>query len=168
MPTGRGFPGGSHANPSLRMPQALAYLAPAAAHNDDLAKTFEGAQARFCVMSFTTDWRFSPERSREIVDALLAARKDVCYLEIDAPQGHGRDVDSEGYVYLGQDTVRKYDPNTGQVVAELARTPEREGGGRVGLPPPATPVPGQGTVGAVYRFLPPPARPGLGLSRSWP
>ncbi|HBL87341.1 MAG TPA: homoserine O-acetyltransferase, partial [Alcanivorax sp.] len=64
------------------------YFDPAAAHNDDLAKTFEGAQARFCVMSFTTDWRFSPERSREIVDALLAARKDVCYLEIDAPQGH--------------------------------------------------------------------------------
>ena len=80
----------------------------------------------------------------------------------DAPQGHGMDVDSEGYVYLGQDTVRKYDPETGQVVAELARTPEREGGGQVGLPPPATRVPGQGTVGAVYRFLPPPARPAPG------
>jgi homoserine O-acetyltransferase len=39
-------------------------------------------------MSFTTDWRFSPARSREIVDALIAARKNVCYLEIDAPQGH--------------------------------------------------------------------------------
>jgi len=77
----------------------------------------------------------------------------------DAPQGHGMDVDSEGYVYLGQDTVRKYDPETGEVVAEVARTPEREGGGQVGLPPPATRVPGQGTVGAVYRFLPPPARP---------
>jgi homoserine O-acetyltransferase len=40
------------------------------------------------VISFTTDWRFSPLRSREIVDALIAARKNVCYLEIDAPQGH--------------------------------------------------------------------------------
>ena len=61
---------------------------PAANHNDDLAKTFEDATAKFCVMSFTTDWRFSPARSRELVDALMAARKDVCYLEIDAPQGH--------------------------------------------------------------------------------
>ncbi len=56
--------------------------------DDDLAKTFAGAKARFCVMSFTTDWRFSPARSRELVDALMAAKKDVCYLEIDAPQGH--------------------------------------------------------------------------------
>ena len=37
----------------------------------------------------------------------------------DAPQGHGMDVDSEGFVYLGQDTVRKYDPATGEVVAEV-------------------------------------------------
>ena len=44
----------------------------------------------------------------------------------DAPQGHGMDVDDDGFVYLGQDTVRKYDPATGQIVAEVARTPERE------------------------------------------
>ena len=77
----------------------------------------------------------------------------------DAPQGHGMDVDSEGFVYLGQDTVRKYDPRTGEIVAEVARTPEREGGGRVGLPPPMDLVPGRGTVGPVYRFLPRPPRP---------
>ncbi len=53
----------------------------------------------------------------------------------DAPQGHGMDVDSEGFVYLGQDTVRKYDPRTGEVVAEIARAPEREDGGPVGLQP---------------------------------
>ena len=47
----------------------------------------------------------------------------------DAPQGHGMDVDSKGFVYLGQDTVRKYDPKTGKVVGEVPRTPEREGGG---------------------------------------
>src|SRR5215467_1229078 len=47
----------------------------------------------------------------------------------DAPQGHGMDVDSKGFVYIGQDTVRKYDPKTGKVVAEVARTPEREAGG---------------------------------------
>ena len=85
---GEEFSGRFDANTYLLMTKALDYFDPAAAHNDDLAKTFEAAQARFCVMSFTTDWRFSPERSREIVDALLAARKDVCYLEIDAPQGH--------------------------------------------------------------------------------
>ena len=77
----------------------------------------------------------------------------------DAPQGHGMDVDDEGFVYIGQDTVRKYDPRTGELVAEVARTPEREGGGRVGLPPPARRIAGQGTVGPVYRFLPSPPRP---------
>ena len=79
----------------------------------------------------------------------------------DAPQGHGMDVDDEGFVYLGQDTVRKYDPQTGEVVAEVARTPEREGGGRVGLPPPMDLVPGRGTVGPVYRFLSRPPRPAV-------
>ena len=39
-------------------------------------------------MSFTTDWRFSPQRSREIVKALLDNRRDVSYAEIDAPHGH--------------------------------------------------------------------------------
>jgi len=62
----------------------------------------------------------------------------------DAPQGHGMDVDDEGFVYLGQDTVRKYDPRTGEVVAEVERTPEREEGWRgVGLPPPIQRAPGQ-------------------------
>ncbi len=75
----------------------------------------------------------------------------------DAQQGHGMDVDSNGFVYLGQDTVRKYDPETGQVVAELARTPEREGNGRVGLPRPMSREPGQGGRGPVARFLPRPA-----------
>ena len=76
----------------------------------------------------------------------------------DAPQGHGMDVDREGFVYLGQDTVRKYDPRTGQVVGEIARTPEREGGGRVGLPPPRAREPGQGGRGPVTGFLPRPPR----------
>ena len=70
------------------MTKALDYFDPAAAHGGDLAKTLAGAKADFCLMSFTTDWRFSPARSREIVDALLESKKNVCYLEIDAPQGH--------------------------------------------------------------------------------
>jgi len=72
----------------------------------------------------------------------------------DAPQGHGMDVDDEGFVYIGQDTVRKYDPRTGEVVAEVRRTPEREGGGRVGLPPPTPRIPGKGTLEHANVFLP--------------
>jgi len=72
----------------------------------------------------------------------------------DAPQGHGMAVDADGFVYLGQDTVRKYDPRTGEVVGEVARTPEREGGGRVGLPPPVQREPGEGSLGPVLNFLP--------------
>ncbi|WNW12329.1 homoserine O-acetyltransferase [Pseudomonas sp. DTU_2021_1001937_2_SI_NGA_ILE_001] len=85
---GEEFSGRFDANTYLLMTKALDYFDPAARHNDDLAKTFAEASAKFCVMSFTTDWRFSPARSRELVDALMAARKDVTYLEIDAPQGH--------------------------------------------------------------------------------
>jgi homoserine O-acetyltransferase len=76
------------ANTYLLMTKALDYFDPAANHDGDLAKTLAEVTADFCVISFTTDWRFSPLRSREIVDALTAARKNVCYLEIDAPQGH--------------------------------------------------------------------------------
>ncbi|MFB0964026.1 MAG: homoserine O-acetyltransferase [Pseudomonas sp.] len=76
------------ANTYLLMTKALDYFDPAAAHAGDLARTFSEAQASFYLISFTTDWRFSPARSREIVDALMAAKKNVSYLEIDAPQGH--------------------------------------------------------------------------------
>jgi len=85
---GEEFSGRFDANTYLLMTKALDYFDPARAHGGDLAQTFAPAQARFCLMSFTTDWRFSPARSREIVDALVAAGKPVSYLEIDAPQGH--------------------------------------------------------------------------------
>ncbi|WP_252271873.1 homoserine O-succinyltransferase MetX [Pseudomonas subflava] len=85
---GEEFSGRFDANTYLLMTKALDYFDPAAAHGGDLARTLNAAKADFCLMSFTTDWRFSPARSREIVDALLAAKKNVCYLEIDAPQGH--------------------------------------------------------------------------------
>jgi len=74
----------------------------------------------------------------------------------DAPQGHGMDVDTKGFVYIGQDTVRKYDPKTGKVVAEIARAPEREGGGEGGRGA-APRVPGRGSQGPVAGFLTPPA-----------
>jgi hypothetical protein len=74
----------------------------------------------------------------------------------DAPQGHGMAVDSKGFVYIGQDTVRKYDPKTGKVVGEVPRTPERPPG--AGADPPLTSahVPGRGSAGPVAGFLTPP------------
>jgi hypothetical protein len=74
----------------------------------------------------------------------------------DAPQGHGMAVDSKGFVYIGQDTVRKYDPKTGKVVGEVPRTPERQpgGGGGDGAAPGAARIPGRGGAGPVAGFLP--------------
>jgi hypothetical protein len=73
----------------------------------------------------------------------------------DAPQGHGMAVDSKGFVYIGQDTVRKYDPKTGKVVAEVPRTPERPPGG--GGPDAVAPhILGRGSAGPVAGFLTPP------------
>ncbi|MBF8744164.1 homoserine O-acetyltransferase [Pseudomonas putida] len=85
---GEEFSGRFDANTYLLMTKALDYFDPAAAHGGDLAATLAHVKADYCIMSFTTDWRFSPARSREIVDALMAARKNVCYLEIDSPYGH--------------------------------------------------------------------------------
>jgi len=76
------------ANTYLRITKALDYYDPASHHGGDLAKAFEAASAAFLVVSFTSDWRFTSQRSREIVKALLDARKICSYLEIDAPQGH--------------------------------------------------------------------------------
>ena len=76
------------ANTYLLITRALDYFDPAAAFGGDLAKALAGATAEFFVASFTTDWRFSPARSREIVQALLANRRAVTYAEIDAPHGH--------------------------------------------------------------------------------
>mgnify|MGYP006272807481 CR=1 FL=1 len=82
------FAGYFDANTYLRITKALDYFDPAFAHGGDLAKALAPARAGFLVVSFTTDWRFSPERSREIVHALLKNRRDVTYAEIDAPHGH--------------------------------------------------------------------------------
>jgi homoserine O-acetyltransferase len=76
------------ANTYLRVTKALDYFDPALAYGGDLARALSPATAKFLVISFTTDWRFSPARSREIVKALLAEKKNVTYAEIDAPHGH--------------------------------------------------------------------------------
>jgi homoserine O-acetyltransferase len=76
------------ANTYLRITKALDYFDPAFEHGGDLARALAPARASFLVVSFTTDWRFSPERSRGIVKALLHNRCNVTYAEIDAPHGH--------------------------------------------------------------------------------
>ena len=76
------------ANTYLLMTKALDYFDPAADYDNDLVKAVSTIQARCLVLSFTTDWRFSPERSEEIVQALVAADKRVTYAKIEATQGH--------------------------------------------------------------------------------
>ncbi len=76
------------ANTYLLLTRALDYFDPARAHGGDLAQALAPAQARFLLVSFSTDWRFAPEHSREIVRALLKNQREVTYAEIDAPHGH--------------------------------------------------------------------------------
>ena len=76
------------ANTYLLITKALDYFDPAREHGGDLTRALAGTRAQFLVASFTTDWRFSPERSREIVEALISNRRKVTYAEIDAPHGH--------------------------------------------------------------------------------
>ncbi len=76
------------ANTYLLITRALDYFDPARAHGGDLARALACATAKFLLVSFSTDWRFAPRRSREIVKALLDNKRCVSYAEIDAPHGH--------------------------------------------------------------------------------
>ncbi len=76
------------ANTYLLITRALDYFDPAASFGGDLSAALKQATAKFLLVSFTTDWRFAPARSREIVKALLDNQSDVSYAEIDAPHGH--------------------------------------------------------------------------------
>ncbi len=76
------------ANTYLLITRALDYFDPALKHDGSLARAFAHVQAKVLLVSFTTDWRFAPSRSRELVKALLDNRRDVSYAEIDAPHGH--------------------------------------------------------------------------------
>ena len=93
------------ANTYLLITRALDYFDPASRHGGDLAAALQVATAKFLLVSFTTDWRFSPARSREIVKALVANHRDVSYAEIDAPHGHDAFL-LEDARYLG--LVRSY------------------------------------------------------------
>jgi homoserine O-acetyltransferase len=85
---GQSFVGRFDANSYLLMTKTLDYFDPAAQLGDDLTKTVANCAAHFLVISFTSDWRFSPAKSRELVRALLDADKDVSYIDVDSEQGH--------------------------------------------------------------------------------
>ena len=76
------------ANTYLLITRALDYFDPARAFGGDLSAAFAGARCQFQIISFTTDWRFAPQRSREIVKALVDQQHRVSYAEIAAPHGH--------------------------------------------------------------------------------
>ncbi len=102
------------ANTYLLITRALDYFDPARKFGGDLPAAFAAVQAKFLLVSFTTDWRFAPARSREIVKALLDNRRSVSYAEIDAPHGHDAFL-LDDVRYMG--VVRSYFE---RVAAELA------------------------------------------------
>jgi len=93
------------ANTYLLMTKALDYFDPAHDYNGDLREAFSVAQANFLVLSFTTDWRFSPERSRAIVKALLDNELNVSYAEITSSYGHDSFLMEDRYYH---ELVRAY------------------------------------------------------------
>ena len=85
---GQSFSQRFDANTYILMTKALDYFDPARDYNDSLVAAMKQAQAKFLVVSFTSDWRFSTGRSKEIVDALMAAGKNVASAVIDSEHGH--------------------------------------------------------------------------------
>jgi homoserine O-acetyltransferase len=85
---GRSFSERFDANTYLLMTRALDYFDPAREFGDDLTAAFATTRASWLVLSFSTDWRFASDRSRELVRALIRARRNVSYADVDAPQGH--------------------------------------------------------------------------------
>jgi homoserine O-acetyltransferase len=101
------------ANTYLLITRALDYFDPARSFGGDLSKALARASCKFLLVSFTTDWRFSPARSREMVKALLDNRRDVSYAEIDAPHGHDAFLlDDARYLNV----VRSYFDNMAQAL----------------------------------------------------
>ncbi len=99
------FAGEFDANTYLRMTRALDYFDPALNYGGDLSLALSLAQAKFVVISFTTDWRFSPARSREIVKALLDNALPVKYAEVTSDHGHDAFLMHDPYYH---DIMRAY------------------------------------------------------------
>jgi len=112
------------ANTYLLITRALDYFDPARAFGGDLSAAFSAARGiRFLLVSFSTDWRFSPARSRELVKALVDNRIDVSYAEIDAPHGHDAFLlDDARYHGVLRAT---FDRIAGELAALPAITPEQ-------------------------------------------
>ncbi|HAL41535.1 MAG TPA: homoserine O-acetyltransferase [Gammaproteobacteria bacterium] len=85
---GRAFSKYFDANTYMLMTHALDQFDPARGHAGDLAEALSAAQARFLVLSFSSDWRFSSQRSQEIIDALITARKNVASAVVESEHGH--------------------------------------------------------------------------------
>ena len=99
------------ANTYLLMTKALDYFDPAHDFGGDLNQAFARAKANFLVISFTTDWRFSPERAREIVRPLLHNRRNVSYAEITSTHGHDSFLMENPHYF---DVVRAYLDNVAE------------------------------------------------------
>jgi homoserine O-acetyltransferase len=106
------------ANTYLRITRALDYFDPAKQHGGSLSRALALARASFLVISFTSDWRFSPARSREIVKALLDNKRNVTYAEIDAPHGHDAFLLDNAHYH---EVVREY---FNRLAREIAGTPQ--------------------------------------------
>lgn len=85
---GESFSSNFDANSYLLITKTLDYFDPAIDYNGDLSKAFEKGNCKFLVVSFSSDWRFPPERSRELVNTLLKAKRQVSYLDIESDGGH--------------------------------------------------------------------------------
>ena len=105
------------ANTYLLITRALDYFDPARTVGGNLTTALGQATCKFLLVSFTTDWRFSPARSREMVRALLDNKRDVSYAEIDAPHGHDAFLLDDARYMQG---VRSYFDNIAQALASGA------------------------------------------------
>jgi homoserine O-acetyltransferase len=109
------------ANTYLLITRALDYFDPARTYGGDLSAAFARTAAKFLLVSFTTDWRFSPARSREMVQALLNNQRDVSYAEIDAPHGHDAFLlDDERYMNVVRSYFARINDELATPVAQTA------------------------------------------------
>jgi homoserine O-acetyltransferase len=111
------------ANTYLLITRALDYFDPARTYGGDLSAAFARTAAKFLLVSFTTDWRFSPARSREMVQALLDNQRDVSYAEIDAPHGHDAFLlDDARYMNVVRSYFTRINDELATPVAQIAHT----------------------------------------------
>jgi homoserine O-acetyltransferase len=111
------------ANTYLLITRALDYFDPARTYGGDLSAAFARTAAKFLLVSFTTDWRFSPARSREMVQALLNNQRDVSYAEIDAPHGHDAFLlDDARYMNVVRSYFTRINDELATPVAQTAHT----------------------------------------------